>query len=184
MAAPPARPRRRLAAVVLAAALPLAACGQDPPVAAEGTAVPGGNPAPDTAVTEDLNIAALQIPFPDGGLWPQGTDVPLYAAITNTASTADRLVDVRGPDFADARLVDRNGTAGAIDVPENNNVYLEPAGPPTITLLNIGRSLRSSQSIQVTFVFERAGEVTMEAPVAADSPANGTFTTPQDPTRE
>ncbi len=37
-----------------------------------------------------------------------------------------------------------------------------------MTLLDLGRELRSSQSIPVTLVFEDAGEVTLDVPVAAE----------------
>jgi copper(I)-binding protein len=176
--------RRTSAAVVLAATLPLAACSQDNPVADEGTEVVGGNAAPDEAATEDITITGVQLAFPEDGVWENGEEVPLYAAIANSGRTGDRLVDVRGEDFDDARLVGQDGTEGAIEVREDDNLYLEPAGEPSVLLLGLGTSLRSSQSIPVTFVFEEAGEVTLEAPVAPESPADGSFTTPQDPTTE
>jgi copper(I)-binding protein len=52
-------------------------------------------------------------------------------------------------------------------VPENDNVYVGAGGPPSVLLEDLSRSLRSSQSIPVTFVFEEAGQVTVEAMVAA-----------------
>lgn len=171
--------RRWAAAAVTAAAVALTACGED-----DDGEIVGGAAAPDEAVTEDLKIASLQLEFPEDGLHEVGDDVTLYAALTNTGTTAYRLVDVVGPDFADARLVAPDGSEGAIEVPENDNAYLQPEGPPSVVLEDLGTSLRSSQSIEVTFVFEDAGEVTMEAPVAPESPANGTFEAPEDPTGE
>jgi copper(I)-binding protein len=176
--------RSALGAVVLAVMLPLTACSQDNPAADEGTEVVGGNAAPDEAVTEDITITALKLAFPEDGIWEEGEDVPLYAAIANSGRTADRLVEVRGGDFEDAQLVGHDGTEGAIEVREDDNLYLEPDGPPSVLLLGIGTSLRSAQAIPITFVFEEAGEVTMEATVAPSSPAEGSFTTPQDPTSE
>jgi hypothetical protein len=174
--------RRTLAGAALAAVLPLTACSQDNPVANEGTEVPGGNAGRDVAVTEDITITGLRLAYPEDGQWEEGEDVPLHAAIANSGTFGDTLVDVRGRDFGDARLVDLAGREGEIDVTENDNVYLEPEGPPSVLLLDVGTSLRSSQSLSVTFVFEKAGEVTMDASVAASSPADGTFTSPQDPT--
>jgi copper(I)-binding protein len=161
----------------LVALLALAGCGdvrEDPIV--------GGAAAPDEAVTEDLEISSLQLEFPEDGLHEEGDDVTLYAAITNTGRTSHRLVDVQGPDFADARLIALDGSEGAIEVAPDDNAYLEPDGPPSVVLLDLETSLRSSQSVEVTFVFEDAGEVTMEAPVAPESPADGTFEAPEDPT--
>jgi periplasmic copper chaperone A len=159
--------RRRLAAAALVAALPLTACSQDNPAANEGTEVAGGNAAPDEAVTEDVTVTALEIAFPEDGQWEEGQEVPLYAAIANSGTTPDRLIDVRGEDFGDARLVSRDATDGAIDVPEDDNVYLQPDGPPSVLLRDLGTPLRSAQAIPVTFVFEEAGEVTLDAMVAA-----------------
>lgn len=178
------------AAVTVAAALSLTACGVGEdlndesanPVDEPGLEVDGGNPGPDERVTEDLKITALALAFPEDGVWEPGEDVPLYAAITNTGTTADRLLEVRGEDFEDAVLTGLDGTEGAIEVDEEDNVYLEPPGPPSVVLMGLDTSLRSSQSIPVTFVFEEAGEVTMEAPVAADPPGEGGFTAPEDPT--
>ena len=186
----PRRPRTRpFAALLFAAALPLAACGDVAdeeesanPIEEIGTEVDGGNAGADEAVTEDIKITALQLAFPEDGVWEEGEDVPLYAAIANTGITGDRLLEVRGEDFADAQLSALDGTDGAIEVNENDTVYLEPQGPPSVTLLDLDMSLRSSQSIPVTFVFEEAGEVTLDATVAADPPGQGDFSAPEDPT--
>lgn len=169
------------ATAALLTAVALTACGEDD----EGEIV-GGAPAPDEAVTEDLKISSLELEYPEDGLYEEGEDVTLFAALTNTGSSAYQLVDVVGPDFADARLIPLDGSAGTIEIPEEDNAYLQPEGPPSVVLEDLGTTLRSSQSLEVTFVFENAdgdlGEVTMEAPVAASSPAEEGFEAPQDPT--
>jgi copper(I)-binding protein len=81
--------------------------------------------------------------------------------------TDDDLLDVRGPDFADAEIT-VDGEPGAIRVRQDDNVHVGAEGAPSITLVDLGRSLRSSQSIPVTLVFEDAGEVIVDAPVAAE----------------
>ncbi|WP_097193964.1 copper chaperone PCu(A)C [Blastococcus aggregatus] len=172
----------RTSAALLAVGLSLTACGEDAPLDVPGGEVVGGAAAPDERVTEDLSVKAVLLAFPDDGLWAEGDDVPLYAAIANTGEEPARLVDVRGENFADARLIGEDGTDGPLEVAEDDNLYLEPDGPPSVVLVDVDRSLRSSQSIPVTFVFEDAGEVTIEAPVAPESPADGDFDTPQDPT--
>ena len=176
--------RRTLAAVALAATLPLTAGGQDEdaPLEVPGDEVVGGNAGADEAVTEDIKITALQLAYPEDGQWEEGEEVPVYASITNTGTTADRLVDVTGPDFDEGLLTALDGTDGAIEVPEEDNVYLEPEGAPSVFLLDLQTSLRSSQSIPVTFVFEEAGEVTLEASVSSSPPGQGDFDAPEDPT--
>ncbi|MGY1704129.1 copper chaperone PCu(A)C [Geodermatophilus sp. SYSU D00697] len=182
-----ARRHRRLAAVPLAATLVVAGCGgvvddEDSanPIEDPGAEVEGGNPAPDEAVSGTVEVNALQLAFPEDGLHEEGSDVPLYAALSNTGTADDRLLDVTGPDFADARLTATDGSEGAIVVGADDNAYLEPEGPPSVTLLDLATSLRSSQSVQVTFVFEEAGEVTLEAPVAPEPPGQGDFTPSED----
>lgn len=160
-------PRRRLAAVAVASALAMTACSQDNPVADEGAEVPGGAVGPDAMVTEDLSVLQVQLEYPLDGVYEEGEDARLFLGIANTGSTDDDLLDVRGPDFADAELL-VDGQPGVIRVPEDDNVYVGAEGAPSITLLGLERSLRSSQSIPVTLVFEDAGEVTLDVPVAAE----------------
>jgi len=163
----PARSRRRQAAVGLVAAIALTACSQDAPAADEGAEVPGGAVGPDAMVTEDLSVLQVQLEYPLDGVHEEGEDARLFLGIANTGTTDDDLLDVRGPDFADAAIL-VDGEPGAIRIREDDNVYVGAEGAPTITLLDLGRSLRSSQSIPVTLVFEDAGEVTLDVPVAAE----------------
>lgn len=173
----------RTTAAVLAVGLSLTACSDDAPLETPGPEVVGGAAAPDERVNEDLSVNAVLLAYPGDGIWDEGEDVPLYAAVVNTGAEPVRLVDVRGEDFADARLIGEDGTDGALQVDEDDTLYLEPDGPPSVVLQDIDRSLRSSQSIPVTFVFEDAGEVTIEATVEPESPAGGAFTE-EDPTGE
>ncbi|UOY00387.1 copper chaperone PCu(A)C [Blastococcus sp. PRF04-17] len=142
----------------------------------------GGNPGADEAVSEDITITALQLAFPEDGVWGTDEEVPLYAAIANTSRTDDALVAVRGEDFGEAVLIGDDGTQGALRVEEDDNLYLEPDGAPSVVLRNLETSLTSGEVIDVTFVFEEAGEVTMPAGVAAEPPGQGDFDAPQDPT--
>ncbi len=61
-----------------------------------------------------------------------------------------------------------DGDTLAIEVPAEDNVYVGAEGAPGLTLVSLERPLRSSQSIPVTFTFERAGTVTVDAMVAAE----------------
>jgi copper(I)-binding protein len=155
-----------LAPLVLAAALPLTACSSDAPLAQPGAEVRGGAVGPDTAVSEDISLLQVQIEYPLDGVYSEGEEARLFFAIANTGERADTLVDVSGPDFADARTDDADDVA--ITVPADDNVYVGAEGEPVVVLEDLQRSLRSSQSIPVTFVFAEAGEVTLEAMVAAE----------------
>jgi copper(I)-binding protein len=169
-----ATPRSRrpgwLAAAAATAVLGLAGCGgEDAPLETPGGEVRGGAVGPDERVSEQISLLQVQLEYPLDGVYEEGEDASLYFAIANTGTEPDTLVDVSGPDFADARSSGAgDGDDLAIEVAANDNVYVGAEDEPAITLVDLERSLRSSQSIPVTFTFERAGEVTIDAMVAAE----------------
>jgi hypothetical protein len=166
-------PRRRPAwpaapaALALALALgpSLAACSAEEPLSTPGPEVSGGAIGPDEAVTGDLSLLQVQLEYPLDGAYQEGEDARLFIGSANSGSPDAVLVDVTGP-FADA--VDGDGGEFAIPVTADDNVYVGAEGAPTITLTGLQEPLRSSQSIPVTFVFAQAGEVTIDAVVAAE----------------
>jgi copper(I)-binding protein len=170
----PSRPRRthhRALAPGLVAVVLLAGCGAGDPK--PGPEVAGGNAGVDESVGADLKVLDVELEFPAGnGVYAVGDDADLYVALSNTGETPDTLLDVTGPDFGGA-LVDPTGQAGSIGVPGNDTVYVGAEGEPGITLVDLSRPLRSSQSVPVTFVFERAGSVTVDAVVAAEGRTPG-----------
>ena len=151
----------RLPALMLATAVLVTGCGEETPDVDDSGAI-----GPDEAVSEDVKVLQVQLAYPLDGVYEVGEDAPLYLGISNTGSQEDDLLDVRGPDFTDSALI-VDGEPGVIPVPENDNVYVGAEGAPSIVLEGLQTSLRSSQSIPVTFVFEEAGEVTVDATVAA-----------------
>lgn len=157
----------RPVALALAVGLSLSGCGDDASLDEPGEEVTGGAVGPDVDVTEDLGLRQVQLEFPLDGVHDAGEDAELFLGVTNTGAEPARLVDVRGPDFADA-LLTVDGEPGAIPVPEDDTVYVGAEGAPSIVLEGLDRPLRSSQSVPVTFVFEDAGEVTVDAVVAAE----------------
>jgi copper(I)-binding protein len=157
-------PRTALA-IPAALVLAVCACTADDPVEVPGPEVSGGAVGPDEAVTADLSVLQVQIEYPLDGLYDEGEDARLFLGIANSGSRDDVLVAVTGP-FADAE--DGNGGTFSIAVPADDNVYVGAEGAPSITLVDLERSLRSSQSIPVTLEFERAGAVSVDAMVAAE----------------
>jgi copper(I)-binding protein len=154
-------------AVVLAAGLSLAGCGSEAPIRTPQEEVVGGAIGPDVAVGADVKVLAVHLEHPLDGSYQPGEDAGLHLGISNTGPDPDVLVDVTGPDFADARSSDAgDGGTVAIAVPADDNVYVGAEGEPALTLVDLGRPLRSSQSIPVTFTFQRAGTVTVDAMVA------------------
>jgi hypothetical protein len=155
--------RRSVLAAV--AVLTVAGCGDETPDLDDSGAV-----GPDEVVTEEISVLQVQLAYPLDGVYAEGEDVPLYLGISNTGTGEDDLLDVRGPDFTDAALT-VDGEPGPIRVTANDNVYVGAEGAPSIVLEDLQTSVRSSRSIPVTFVFEEAGEVTVEAVVAAEGQA-------------
>ena len=168
--APRHRMRRRVAAVLAGAALVLTACGPDADdVYDDGVPeVQRGAVGPDVRINGDLDLHQVQLEYPLDGLYEEGADARMFFAVTNTGSEPVTLTDISGPDFSDV-LVERDGGQGLpLDIDGNDNLYVGAEGPPNVTLLDLGRSLRSSQSIPVTFTFADAGEVTVDVPVSAE----------------
>ncbi|MCZ2815279.1 copper chaperone PCu(A)C [Modestobacter sp. VKM Ac-2984] len=176
---------RRWPGVALAVAAPLllvTGCGdtEDSPslqddegevIDNDGADIVGGPDSPVVPVNEDVELVGVEIAYPVDGLYEVGEEAPLYAAVTNTGTEPVTLVDVTGPEFEEAVSLGGSGElldAIEIVVPPNDNTYIGAEGSPSIVLVGLETELRSSQSIPVTFVFEEAGEVTVEVPVSAD----------------
>lgn len=176
---------RRWPGIALAAATPLlllTGCGEteDSPsldddegevVTDDGGEIVGGPDAPSVDVNTDVEVVGVELAYPVDGLYEVGAEVPLYAALTNIGTEPVTLVDVTGPDFEEAVSLDGSAEpsdAVEITVAQNDNTYIGAEGSPSIVLVGLETELRSSQSIPVTFVFEEAGEITVEVPVSAD----------------
>lgn len=176
------RNRRRrawlIATTLVAAAALSAGCGGAAPIQTPGAEVTGGAVGPDTPVSSDVKVLSVHIAYPNDGVYQVGENASLTMAISNTGTNADTLTNVTGPDFAGVRSSNADdGDTLAIDIPANDNVYIGSNGEPGLTLVHLDRSLRSSQSIPVTFVFARAGEVTVDAVVAAEGQTPGAAAT-------
>jgi copper(I)-binding protein len=53
-----------------------------------------------------------------------------------------------------------------ITIPAGSSVFLGE-NAPTVTLVSLGQALTPAQTIELTFTFQRAGDVTVAVPVAA-----------------
>ena len=157
------RPRRWVVGAAVATALVVTAgCGDERPDVDDTGAI-----GPDEVVDESITVLQVQLEYPADGVYEEGEDARLFVGIANDGPREDDLLDVRGPDFTDAQLT-VGGEPAPIRVPANDNVYVGAEGAPSIVLQDLRTSLRSAESIPVTFEFEEAGEVTVEAVVAAE----------------
>lgn len=160
-------PRRRTATclVAIAATLTMTGCGEGDPK--PGPEVAGGNAGVDERVSADIKVLDVELEYPLDGAYERGEDASLYLAISNTSSAPDSLLEVTGPDFSHVRVTGDSG-ALPVDVPANDTVYIGAEGEPAIELVDLNRTLHSSESFPVTFRFETAGTVTVQAMVAAE----------------
>jgi copper(I)-binding protein len=166
----PLRPSRRLAAALAGAALVLAACGEDEdnPMQDDEREVQGGAVGPDVMVNEDLDLLQVQLEYPLDGVYEEGEDARLFFAVANTGTEPATLTDISGPDFSGVEVETSDGQGLPLQVDADDNVYVGAEGPPNVTLLGLQESLRSSESIPVTFTFAEAREVTVDVMVSAE----------------
>jgi copper(I)-binding protein len=111
--------------VLLLSPVALTACsaGQVPQTATQNRDKVG----PEAAVG-DITLRAIQLAYPQDGLYTAGDDAELEMAIVNSDTEADTLVGIEGPAF-DGVVVSGQATASA--VPSSPSAATTPATPST-----------------------------------------------------
>lgn len=181
------RLRLASAALGLGAVITLTGCsaGQMTETDTQVAAIDGGNGEVNGLAIRD---ATLTFP-PKDSAYPAGSSAPLRLVLSNEASTSDRLVQVTSPYAASAQL------GGKTDLPGRTSLHA--LGEPTsgsqqstgqhpggqnqpapggsadqpeveITLNGLTQEIRPGVTVPVTFVFEKAGPVTVQVPIGAD----------------
>lgn len=97
-----------------------------------------------------------------------------YAEITNTGTAADTLISVSSPLAARAEIHTHAEVDGVmtmrrletLTVPAGQSAVLGPGGNH-IMLFDLTAALKAGERVPLTFVFESAGEVRVEAEIAA-----------------
>src|SRR4051794_100838 len=149
---------------------------------------------PEGAVGE-LLLREVELAYPQNGAYAAGDDAELRAAIVNTGTQPDTLVNVTGPGFTSVRVTgsDTGSAAVATSTPTPGATPTQPSTPatgaarqiviqpgetvflgensPTVTLVGVNRPLTPASAVPVTFTFQTAGQVTIEALVATPSRA-------------
>ncbi len=120
----------------------------------------------------DITIRAAKLASPGEDGYERGDDADLLMAVVNSGTEPDTLVDVTGDGFGDVEFDDGSpaGSAGGsssqgIEIPPDDPVFLD-GEETTLTLTSLEDSLTTGQQLELTLVFENAGEITLPVTVA------------------
>ena len=124
----------------------------------------------------DITIRAAKLASPGETGYERGDDAELLMAIVNSGTEPDTLVDVTGDGFGAVEFGDGSpagspagSSAGSssqgIEIPPDEPVFLD-GEDTTVTLTSLDDSLTTGQHIELTLVFENAGELTIPVTVA------------------
>ncbi|TFV63963.1 copper chaperone PCu(A)C [Geodermatophilus sp. DF01-2] len=125
--------------------------------------------APDVeASVGDMELRDIQLAPPPEGVYEGGSAARLEFAMVNTGREEDQLVGVSGPDFAGVVVDGAPGSSSLpIPIPPGETVFSGGPTGPVLILTGIDETLRTAESMPVTFTFENAGAVTVDAVVSA-----------------
>ncbi|CCH88450.1 conserved exported protein of unknown function [Modestobacter italicus] len=150
-----------LGGLLLASAV-LAGCGQD-----EQPSQSFGGPGVEASVGK-MELRNIRLDNPPAGIYEIGSAALLGVAMVNEGSEDDQLVGVSGPDFTGAVTNENPASSDpAIPVPAGKTVFTDGPDGPVLVLVGIGETLTTGKYLRVTFTFQRAGTVTVDAPVSA-----------------
>ncbi|WP_060714060.1 copper chaperone PCu(A)C [Pseudonocardia sp. HH130629-09] len=177
------RSARTLAGVAGAAALTgllLSGCGtgQISQTSRQVAAVNGANVTVGSVDLRDVQIAYPTTPAGPDALYRQGGAAPLVATLVNTAPVADRLLSVTSPAAASVQIQGDPTMPQDIALVSPGNLQLSPTNAKRVQLVAEGltRPVPAGAQIPMTFVFEKAGSVTVTVPTgvphAAGSPGH------------
>lgn len=169
------------ALALLSAALLLAACGPATPQISVAdpwarAAVVTGMSAMGEATPAPMAGGAEATPMAGGmaaEMAPMGGTSAVYMTIANAGGAADRLVAASTDAAAtvelhESKLVDNvmqmAPVPGGIEVPAGGTAELKPGGLH-IMLIGLTRDLNAGDTLRLTLTFERAGTITVDAPV-------------------
>jgi copper(I)-binding protein len=127
----------------------------------------------------DIKLRAVEFAYPRGGVYEDGDDVELRLSLVNDDTEADTLTGISGDGFGDVEIDDSTATttgsgSGAssseLEIPAGGVVHVD-GEEVTITLTDLDQSMTTGQSLELTFTFENAGEVTLPVTVATPDDA-------------
>jgi copper(I)-binding protein len=126
----------------------------------------------------DISIRGAKLAAPSGGGgYERGDDADLQVAFINTGSEADTLTGIDGKGFQSAEIANTanriSSTTGStassdqIEIPAGSSVFVgQQDSDYTITISGLDDALNTGQYLEVTFTFEKGGDVTLPVTVA------------------
>lgn len=149
-------------ALLIAALLTACAPGTTP---APGAA---GDPTAAATTASGLKVeGAFSRPVPAGG------NGGAFLTVKNTGPSADRLISARSPVAPITELhetINDNGVMkmrpvpGGFEVPAKGQLELKPGGKH-VMFVGLTTAIVAGTEVELTLVFEKAGEITVKAPV-------------------
>ncbi|MBN9737010.1 MULTISPECIES: copper chaperone PCu(A)C [unclassified Pseudonocardia] len=165
------RPLRTLAGVAGAVALSgllLSGCGtgQLSQTAQQVAATNGLNASVGDVDLRDVQIGYPQAPASEAALYARGTAAPVRATLINTGATADRLVSVSSPAAGSVAVGGDRVLAQDVALVAVGTSELQPTAsrPLQLTLEGLRQPIAAGGDVPMTFVFERAGSITVTVP--------------------
>ena len=129
---------------------------------------PGAGGPGISASVGDMELRNIRLDNPPAGIYEIGSAALLGVAMVNAGDADERLVGVSGPDFTGVVVDEDPATSSpAVTIPAGETVFSDGPEGPVLVLAEIDETLLSSESLPVTFTFDRAGEVTVDSPVSA-----------------
>jgi len=155
-----------LGAVAMAAVAAVTGCsaGQVTQTSTQVATVNGSS-----ANVGQLALRDIRILYPSGGTYAAGSTAQLVLAVANQGLAEDTLIEVTGEFFDDAAVpTDDAGDEASVEVgvPAQGILQFGTTEFPSIELSDLSEEISVSEIVSLTFVFEQAGEVTVEVPVA------------------
>lgn len=162
---------RLVSLLLLIGAALLAGCATTAPQIA--VSEPWVRAAMTTGMAGGESAGAMATPQHGAAMEPMGGTSAAYMTLVNRGGTADRLLaassDIAAAvELHESKLVDgvmqMAPVAGGIEVPANGQAELKPGGLH-VMFIGLKRDLQAGETVQLTLTFERAGAVTVDAPV-------------------
>lgn len=134
-----------------------------------------------------ITLGAIEIsaPFTRATL-PNAPVAGGFLTLTNTGTEDDRLVSATSPIAREGQIhemamegdiMKMRRLAEGVVIPTGETVVFEPGGFH-LMFMGLNQALVEGETVPVTLTFEKAGEITLDLPVAgsaADAPSHGTM---------